>query len=135
MQPLADKKNITIVREGEASLSAKLDEQKMKQLLLILVDNAVKYTPEGGKVTVRVMSPAAKKIRIEVEDTGIGISEADKERIFDRFFRVDKARSREMGGNGLGLAIAQEIVSLHGGTISVESEVGEGTKFIVALKG
>lgn len=135
MQPLADKKNITLVREGEASLSAKLDEQKMKQLLLILVDNAVKYTPEGGKVTVRVMSPAAKKIRIEVEDTGIGISEADKERIFDRFFRVDKARSREMGGNGLGLAIAQEIVNLHGGTIGVESEVGEGTKFIVALKG
>ncbi len=135
MQPLADKKNITLVREGEASLSAKLDEQKMKQLLLILVDNAVKYTPEGGKVTVRVMSPAAKKIRIEVEDTGIGISEADMERIFDRFFRVDKARSREMGGNGLGLAIAQEIVNLHGGTIGVESEVGEGTKFVVSLKG
>jgi K+-sensing histidine kinase KdpD len=135
MQPLADKKKITLLREGEASLVAKLDEQKMKQLLLILVDNAVKYTPEGGKVTVRVMSPAAKKIRVEVEDTGIGISEADMERIFDRFFRVDKARSREMGGNGLGLAIAQEIVNLHGGTINVESKVGEGTKFIVALKG
>ena len=135
MQPLADKKNISLIREGEESLTAKLDEQKMKQLLLILVDNAVKYTTEGGKVTVRVLSPAAGKIRLEVEDTGIGISEEDKAKIFDRFFRVDKARSREMGGNGLGLAIAQEIVTLHGGNINVESELGKGTKFIVTLKG
>ena len=135
MQPLADKKNITLIREGEESLTAKLDEQKMKQLLLILVDNAVKYTLEGGKVTVRVQSPASGKIRIEVEDTGIGISKEDKEKIFDRFFRVDKARSREMGGNGLGLAIAQEIVNLHDGRINVESELGKGTKFIVTMKG
>ena len=135
MQPLADKKKISLLREGEESLTAKLDEQKMKQLLLILVDNAVKYTLESGKVTVRILAPAAGKIRIEVEDTGIGISKEDKEKIFDRFFRVDKARSREMGGNGLGLAIAQEIVSLHGGKINVESELGKGTKFIVTLKG
>lgn len=135
MQPLADKKNISLIREGEESLTAKLDEQKMKQLLLILVDNAVKYTLEGGKVTVRVQSPAAGKIRLEVEDTGIGISKEDKEKIFDRFFRVDKARSREMGGNGLGLAIAQEIVNLHDGRINVESELGKGTKFIVTMKG
>ena len=135
MQPLADKKKISLLREGEEALTAKLDEQKMKQLLLILVDNAVKYTLESGKVTVRILAPAAGKIRIEVEDTGIGISKEDKEKIFDRFFRVDKARSREMGGNGLGLAIAQEIVSLHGGKINVESELGKGTKFIVTLKG
>lgn len=135
MQPLADKKKISLLREGEESLVAKLDEQKMKQLLLILVDNAVKYTPEGGKVTVRILAPAAGKIRIEAEDTGIGISKEDKEKIFDRFFRVDKARSREMGGNGLGLAIAQEIVNLHDGRINVESELGKGTKFIVTLKG
>ncbi len=135
MQPLADKKKIAIVREGDAALTVKMDEQKMKQLLLILVDNAVKYTMEGGKVTVRVTSPTAGKIRLEVEDTGIGISKEDQARIFDRFFRVDKARSREMGGNGLGLAIAQEIVSLHGGNIHVESELGKGTKFIVTMKG
>ncbi len=135
MQPLADKKKIVLVREGEASLAAKLDDQKMKQLLLILVDNAVKYTQEGGKVIVRVVSPSAGRIRLEVEDNGIGISEEDKARIFDRFFRVDKTRSREMGGNGLGLAIAQEIVNLHGGSINVKSKVGEGTKFIVTLKG
>jgi signal transduction histidine kinase len=135
MEPLADKKKITLVREGEGALTAKLDEQKMKQLLLILVDNAVKYTPEGGKVTVRVTAPSAGKIRIEAEDTGIGISKEDLTKIFDRFFRVDKARSREMGGNGLGLAIAQEIVNLHGGTIHVDSELGKGTKFIVTLKG
>lgn len=135
MQPLADKKNISLIREGEESLTAKLDEQKMKQLLLILVDNAVKYTLEGGKVTVRVIAPAAGKIRLEVEDSGIGISKEDQQRIFDRFFRVDKARSREMGGNGLGLAIAQEIVNLHNGRINVESELGKGTKFIVTMKG
>ena len=84
---------------------------------------------------MRVQSPASGKIRIEVEDTGIGISKEDKEKIFDRFFRVDKARSREMGGNGLGLAIAQEIVNLHDGRINVESELGKGTKFIVTMKG
>ncbi len=84
---------------------------------------------------MRVVSPSAGRIRLEVEDNGIGISEEDKARIFDRFFRVDKTRSREMGGNGLGLAIAQEIVNLHGGSINVKSKVGEGTKFIVTLKG
>ena len=84
---------------------------------------------------MRVLTPATGKIRLEVEDTGIGISKEDKEKIFDRFFRVDKARSREMGGNGLGLAIAQEIVNLHDGTINVESELGKGTKFIVTMKG
>ena len=113
---------------------AKMDEQKIKQLMLILVDNAVKYTPDGGSVTVRLLEPSAGRVRFEVEDTGIGISKEDKERIFDRFFRVDKARSREMGGNGLGLAIAQEIVKLHNGKITVESEPGEGTKFTVRLR-
>ena len=134
MQPLADKKRIRLVREGEETLMARMDEQKIKQLMLIFVDNAVKYTPEGGRVTVRLLEPSAGRIRFEVEDTGIGISKEDKDRIFDRFFRVDKARSREMGGNGLGLAIAQEIVKLHSGKITVESEPGEGTKFTVRLR-
>ncbi len=134
MQPLADKKNIRLLREGAEKLTARLDEQKVKQLMLILVDNAVKYTPEGGSVTVRLTEPAAGRVVFEVQDTGIGIAPEDQERIFDRFYRVDKARSREMGGNGLGLAIAQEIVNLHGGTIKVASTPGEGTTFTVTLK-
>ena len=134
MQPLAEKKRLTLQREGVAALMAKVDEQKIKQLMLILVDNAVKYTPEGGAVTVRLTEPAAGKILFSVEDTGIGIAPEDQERIFDRFYRVDKARSREMGGNGLGLAIAREIVHLHDGAIKVTSRSGEGTTFTVTLK-
>ena len=102
--------------------------------MLILVDNAVKYTPEGGSVTVRLAEPAAGKILFAVTDTGIGIAPEDQQRIFDRFYRVDKARSREMGGNGLGLAIAREIVHLDDGGIKVTSQPGEGTTFTVTLK-
>lgn len=134
MQPLAEKKNLTLRREGLNTLSAKLDEQKIKQLMLILVDNAVKYTPRGGTITVRLTEPSTGKFVFSVADTGIGIAPEDQQRIFDRFYRVDKARSREMGGNGLGLAIAQEIVQLHDGTIKVESQPGVGTTFTVILK-
>ncbi len=127
MQPLADKKNIRLLREGAEKLTARLDEQKVKQLMLILVDNAVKYTPEGGSVTVRLTEPAAGRVVFEVQDTGIGIAPEDQERIFDRFYRVDKARSRESGGTGLGLSIAAEIVQRHGGTISLVDREGPGT--------
>ena len=135
MQPLAEKKDIDLVPDLRAKeLEIQADEQKIKQLVLILVDNAVKYTPEKGKVTL-ILDTGEKGIaRLTVQDTGIGISPEDQERIFDRFYRVDKARSREMGGNGLGLAIAQEIVNLHKGKISVESEPGKGTKFTVSLR-
>ena len=85
-------------------------------------------------MTVCLHTEEKNRIRFEVRDTGIGISKEDQERIFDRFFRVDKARSREMGGNGLGLAIAQEIVQLHHGDIHIDSEPGKGTTFTIALK-
>ena len=134
MQPLAEKKNLTLRREGLNTLTAKLDEQKIKQLMLILVDNAVKYTPSSGTITVRLTEPSTGKLVFSVADTGIGIAPEDQQRIFDRFYRVDKARSREMGGNGLGLAIAQEIVQLHDGAIKVESQPGAGTTFTVILK-
>jgi len=98
------------------------------------VDNAVKYTPEGGSVQVLLSRPVEGWVRFAVQDSGIGIAPADQDRIFDRFYRVDKARSREMGGNGLGLAIAQEIVNLHGGKIRVQSEPGKGTIFTVDMK-
>ena len=94
----------------------------------------MKYTPEKGRITLGMMPGERGFVRFTVQDTGIGISEEDREKIFDRFYRVDKARSREMGGNGLGLAIAQEIVNLHKGRIEVESEPGKGTKFTVELR-
>ena len=134
MQPLAEKKKVALHEKNMKKTMIHADEQKIKQLVLILVDNAVKYTPEGGEVTVSMEKAERGRVRFAVKDTGIGISEADREKIFDRFYRVDKARSREMGGNGLGLAIAQEIVNLHKGEISVESEQGKGTTFFVELR-
>ncbi len=134
MQPLAEKKHITVTAENLGKHEIQADEQKIKQLMLILVDNAVKYTPDGGKVTVGFEKAPQGRVRFYVQDTGIGIAKEDQEKIFDRFYRVDKARSREMGGNGLGLSIAQEIVALHQGTIRVESEPGQGTRFIVELR-
>lgn len=134
MRPFAEKKDIVIeeVLPKKAELYA--DEQKIRQLILILVDNAVKYTPEHGHIKVCVGLPDKGEIRLSVSDTGIGIPPEHQERIFDRFYRVDKARSRRMGGNGLGLAIAREIVEAHRGKISVESEIGKGTVFHVTLR-
>ena len=104
----------------------------IKQLLLNLIDNAIKYTPEGGKVTVNQFT-RNDEIIIEVIDNGVGIPKEDQSKIFQRFYRVDKARSRSVGGTGLGLAITKHIVHSLKGSISVESELGEGSKFIVRL--
>ena len=104
----------------------------VKQLLLNLIDNAIKYTPEGGKVTVKQFS-INNEIVIEVIDNGVGIPKEDQSKIFQRFYRVDKARSRSVGGTGLGLAITKHIVHSLKGSISVESELGEGSKFIIRL--
>ena len=134
MQPLADQKHITLNTYNLEKTDIQADEQKIRQLILILVDNAVKYTPEGGAVTVSLLKAEKGRVKFAVADTGIGIAPEDQERIFDRFYRVDKARSREMGGNGLGLAIAQEIVNLHKGHIRIESALGKGTTFIVELR-
>ncbi|MFV0635842.1 sensor histidine kinase [Mitsuokella sp.] len=134
MQPLADQKKIDLQAARLPKVEIQADEQKIRQLVLILVDNAVKYTPEGGKVRVRYENTEKGKVRFAVSDTGIGIAKEDQARVFDRFYRVDKARSREMGGNGLGLAIAQEIVHLHKGRIWIQSELGKGTTFFVELR-
>lgn len=134
MQPLADQKKIDLQAAKLPKVEIQADEQKIRQLVLILVDNAVKYTPDGGKVCVRYESTEKGKVRFAVSDTGIGIAKEDQAKVFDRFYRVDKARSREMGGNGLGLAIAQEIVHLHKGRIWIQSELGKGTTFFVELR-
>jgi two-component system phosphate regulon sensor histidine kinase PhoR len=96
--------------------------------MINLLDNAVKYSPEGGKV---IICAKAKEgyLQIDISDTGIGISESDLPRIFERFYRVDKARSRELGGTGLGLSIVKHIVQAHGGQVWVKSESGHGSTF------
>ncbi len=134
MTPLAEKKGVTLLGVGFRKMPIMGDEQKIKQLILILVDNAIKYTARGGSVWVNLESSEKDKAVFSVQDSGIGIAKEDQDKIFERFYRVDKARSREMGGNGLGLSIATEILRLHKGKISVESELGVGTKFTVELQ-
>jgi two-component system phosphate regulon sensor histidine kinase PhoR len=109
------------------------DRHRLEQVLVNLLDNAIKYTPSGGKVRVsaRVFND---EVRVDVVDTGFGIPARDIPRIFERFYRVDKARSRELGGTGLGLAIAKHIIQGHGGRIWVESEPGKGSTFSFTLK-
>jgi signal transduction histidine kinase len=117
-------------------LAVRGDADRIKQVLLNLVDNALKHTPDGGTVSVVadcVDEDGEPQVQISVRDTGIGIPEADLPHVFERFYRVDKSRSRDLGGAGLGLAIAQSIVAAHGGKIEVHSKVGEGTSFDVWL--
>jgi heavy metal sensor kinase len=114
------------------SLVVKGDRTKLRQLFLNILDNAIKYTPSGGKVSVSV-HPEGEMAVVSVCDTGIGIPPEDLPHIFERFYRVDKARSRSEGGSGLGLAIAQRIAEMHGGRIEAESKIGAGSTFRVYL--
>lgn len=108
------------------------DSRRLEQVLINLVDNAVKYTPDGGTVTVTADRRGGHDV-VTVEDTGCGIPAEDLEKVFNRFYRVDKARSRELGGTGLGLAIVKHLVKLHHGRIRVESAEGSGARFVLEL--
>jgi len=108
------------------------DHDKIEQVVLNILTNAIKYTPRGGAITV-YLGIMYTEVYIKVTDTGIGIPKKDLDRIFERFYRVDKARSREMGGTGLGLSIAKEIVDAHKGSISVSSDLGVGTEVLVRI--
>ena len=106
----------------------------MTQLVLNLVDNAIKYTPAGGSIVLSSKVEGAELL-FEVSDTGIGVPEEDRERIFERFYRVDKARSREKGSSGLGLSIVRWIAEAHGGGVRVVPRDGPGTTFEVCIPG
>jgi signal transduction histidine kinase len=112
--------------------SVRGDETLLRRLADILLDNALKYTPSPGSVHLSLESQGESAV-ISVQDSGVGIPEEEQGKIFERFYRVDKARSRAHGGAGLGLAIAQWIVTQHGGSIQVESQPGQGATFRVEL--
>jgi heavy metal sensor kinase len=129
---IAIAKEITVRMSTDSNVVLVGDRLRLRQLLLNLVDNGIQYTPEGGEVMISLESNDSQ-VKLRVLDNGIGISPEDQPHIFDRFFRVDKARSREAGGSGLGLSICKWIIEAHGGEISVESDPGKGSTFTVTL--
>ncbi|MBL0388431.1 sensor histidine kinase [Tumebacillus sp. ITR2] len=130
---MAELQEIELKTNIESSLDFTGDENRMRQLLVILLDNALKYTPEGGRIDLTCRNAAMGNIELKISDTGIGIAPADLPRIFDRFYRGDKARTRAEGGSGLGLSIAQWIVEAHHGKIRAESVLHQGTTLTVTL--
>ncbi len=132
LKPQADRKNIAMAVIDTEQVYAEVDAQKMWQVIYNLTDNAIKYTPAGGVVKL-TLKKEGEFCRIEISDNGIGIPESDVDRVFDRFYRVDKARSRESGGTGLGLSIVKDVVELHKGKILVDSKEGAGSTFIIIL--
>ncbi|HEU4432576.1 MAG TPA: ATP-binding protein [Pyrinomonadaceae bacterium] len=122
---------VTLVNKVEPQVMVYADGRRLEQMLTNLIDNGIKFSREGGTVTVRHES--GTRDRIVVEDNGDGIPAQHLERLFERFYRVDRARSREMGGTGLGLAIVKHLALLHGGEVTVDSELGKGTIFTVHL--
>jgi heavy metal sensor kinase len=132
-QVLASRKGIRLENENEQqSMVLRGDGELIKRMILNLLDNAVKYTPRGGAINISLARQNGNA-EIVVRDTGIGITPAEQLHVFDRFYRVDKARSRSLGGAGLGLSIVWAIVEAHGGKITVDSAPNDGSKFTVEL--
>ena len=132
LQPAAEKNRLTLTMDVAKDVTLQGDESKLGQVIYNLIDNAIKYTPEGGSVFVTMKTDGRNAV-FAVRDTGVGIPEEDAKHIFDRFYRVDKARSRETGGTGLGLSIVRQMVQLHRGEIKVDSVFGKGSTFTVTL--
>ncbi len=138
IRPQAKEKTLTIEINTKENAQVQCDRKLIEQALLNLLDNAVKYTPEGGKIWIQTRDfkqgeNTQTRIALEVKDTGIGIPLSDMDRIFERFYRVDKGRSRAMGGTGLGLSIVRHIMDAHGERVYVESEQGKGSTFGLTL--
>jgi two-component system, OmpR family, phosphate regulon sensor histidine kinase PhoR len=140
----AARKNIRLECVVESGIYVEADEDRLRQIVMNLLSNGINYTPEGGRVTLKVEPVQSGRtaassdgdydhVRVWITDTGIGIPKKDLPRIFERFYRVDKARSRSSGGTGLGLSIVKHLVELHKGTITVESTVGAGSTFMIEL--
>lgn len=132
MEAQAQKGGIRLCEETPPELRIFANYDQIEQVLVNLLDNAIKYTPNGGQVGI-IAKQEGETITVQVKDTGIGIMDQDLPRLFERFYRVDKARSRQSGGTGLGLAIVKHIVEAHGGNVRVESEYNHGSVFTVTL--
>ena len=132
MRPQAERHHVALRVGGAAPVTALADRDRILQVLTNLVDNAIKFTPEGGVVEISLAASAAEAV-VAISDTGRGIPADDLPRVFDRFYRVERSRSREAGGTGLGLAIARHIVEAHGGRISAASQVNAGSTFTFTL--
>lgn len=133
LQARAAEKNVVLVNGVPAGLQARADADRLQQVLFNLVENAIKYGRTAGRVTIGGKANGDEKAELWVEDDGPGIPPESRERVFERFYRVDRARSRETGGTGLGLAIVKHIVQAHGGEVWVKSEVGKGATFFLTL--
>jgi two-component system phosphate regulon sensor histidine kinase PhoR len=132
LEPLAEDKGISISSTTPNAVIIEGDRSRFKQVVVNLLDNAIKYTSSGGQVRISVVARDGHAV-LEVADTGIGIPLEAQPRIFERFFRVDEARSRELGGAGLGLSIVKSICVAYGGKVEVESAQGGGSRFKVEL--
>jgi len=132
LSPAAKKRGQTLTCEVEKGLTMLGDRDRLHQVFSNLTDNAIKYTPDGGKIHIALHLDGDDLVW-RVRDNGVGIPPEDQDHVFERFYRVDKARSRETGGTGLGLSIVRQLVTLHGGTVTVQSDPGQGSEFIVRL--
>ena len=132
LKPIAATKNVDLVLENFKTVVAEVDETKLALALSNLVENGIKYNQDNGWVHIS-LNVDSKYFYVKVEDSGIGIPQEEQESIFERFYRVDKSHSREIGGTGLGLAITRSAVLMHHGTIKVQSEEGVGTTFTVSI--
>ena len=134
LELIAEKKSVTMITELEDGLQILGNSDRFCQMMVNLIENAVKYSEENGRVWVRSVATEDNKIRISVEDEGIGIAEEHLDRLFERFYRVDKSRSTKVGGTGLGLSIVKHIAVLFNAELKVESHVGKGTIFYVTFE-
>jgi heavy metal sensor kinase len=133
LEVLAEEKGQTISLDGDGTAQAWADHLILRQVLVNLIDNAIKFSPYGGSIAVRIARRGTQNVSIEVEDSGPGIAPEHRDKVFDRFYRIDEARSRETGGSGLGLAIAKWGAQAHGGQLELDCDTNPGCVFRLIL--